>query len=72
MRGMDNGMSSDTTVEGHRIFYNCIRPHMGLNGKTPAETAGIDLKFGTDKSIEVIKEGVSNEKEAKLKQKGEL
>lgn len=30
-------------VEGYRIYYNFIRPHMSLNGKTPAEVAGLDL-----------------------------
>jgi hypothetical protein len=29
--------------EGNRIYYNFIRPHMGLNGKTPAEVAGIGI-----------------------------
>lgn len=29
-------------IEGHRIYYNHIRPHQALNGKTPAEAAGVD------------------------------
>ena len=28
------------------IYYNFIRPHMSLNGKTPAEESGIDLNLG--------------------------
>ena len=27
------------------INYNFIRPHMGLNGKTPAQIAGLDLQL---------------------------
>jgi putative transposase len=29
-------------VNGFLVFYNYIRPHEALNGKTPAEVAGID------------------------------
>ncbi len=33
---------SDTPIlTGMQIFHNYIRPHMALNGKTPAESAGI-------------------------------
>jgi hypothetical protein len=28
-------------ITGYQIYHNCIRPHMGLDGKTPAEAAGI-------------------------------
>jgi hypothetical protein len=28
-------------MDGMRIYYNFIRPHMALGGKTPAETARI-------------------------------
>lgn len=31
--------------EGFQNYYNFIRPHMSLEGKTPAEAAGIDLKL---------------------------
>jgi len=30
-------------VEGHRLYYNFIKPHMALNGKTPSEEAGITI-----------------------------
>lgn len=29
--------------EGNRIYYSFIRPHMGLDGATPAEIAGISM-----------------------------
>jgi transposase-like protein len=39
MRALKN---SDTAIlDGQRIYYNHIRPHQALNGKTPAEAAGI-------------------------------
>jgi hypothetical protein len=28
-------------AEGQRIYYNFVKPHEALNGKTPAEQAGI-------------------------------
>lgn len=31
-------------AEGNRIQYNFVKPHMALEGKTPAQVAGIDVK----------------------------
>ena len=31
-------------VEGHRLYYNFIKPHDALDGKTPSEEAGINVK----------------------------
>ncbi len=39
MRGLKN---EDTAIlTGMQVFHNFIRPHMALDGKTPAEAAGI-------------------------------
>ena len=40
------GLKVDATpvVEGHRLFYNFIKPHEALDGKTPSEEAGIMIK----------------------------
>ncbi len=44
----------DTPIlTGYQIFHNYIRPHMGLNGKTPAELAGIQVR-GKDKWLTII------------------
>jgi hypothetical protein len=40
---MDNDKSAQIMTDGIRINYNFIRPHMGLDGKTPAQVAGLDL-----------------------------
>jgi hypothetical protein len=39
------GMKVDDTpiIPMNQINYNFIRPHMGLNGRTPAETAGVGI-----------------------------
>jgi len=46
----------DTSIiDGQRIYYNYIRPHMALDGKTPAEVAGIDLQLGPNKWEAIIR-----------------
>lgn len=37
------------TLDGQRIYYNHIRPHQGLSGKTPAQAAGLKLDLGVNK-----------------------
>jgi transposase-like protein len=45
---------TDTPIlTGMQIYHNYVRPHMGLDGKTPAEKAGIDVK-GQDKWLTII------------------
>jgi putative transposase len=42
MRGIKK---EDTSViDGYQIYHNYVRPHMGLDGKTPAEACGIDVQ----------------------------
>ena len=44
----------DTPIlEGYQLFHNYIRPHQALNGKTPAEAAGIRVE-GENKWITLI------------------
>jgi hypothetical protein len=53
MRAMKN---TDTAIlDGQRIYYNHIRPHQGLNGKTPAQAAGLELEFGGNKWLRLYK-----------------
>jgi transposase-like protein len=35
-------------IEGYQIFHNYIRPHLALDGRTPASVAGIEV-LGEDK-----------------------
>jgi hypothetical protein len=44
----------DTPIlKGEQIFHNYIRPHMALDGKTPADKAGIEIR-GQNKWITII------------------
>ena len=40
-------------LQGYQIFHNYIRPHEGLNGKTPAEACGIKIE-GKNKWLTLI------------------
>ena len=43
-------------TDGIRINYNFIRPHMGLDGRTPAQTAGLDLGLDGIRWKQLIKQ----------------
>ncbi len=58
MRALGNPKSAEKILEGHRVYYNFIKPHMALNGKTPAEMAGLDLNLGNDKWLDLIKQSI--------------
>ena len=30
-------------IQGYEVYHNFIKPHMGLNGKTPADMEGIEI-----------------------------
>ncbi len=54
-RGLGNDKSAQNFAELHKIHHNYVRPHQGLDGKTPAQTANIDLNLGDDKYLDLIK-----------------
>ncbi len=63
MRGLDHDESAQKLIDGKRLNYNYLRPHQSLNGKTPAEKAGIDLQLGeTDRIKEIIRRAKRNQK----------
>jgi putative transposase len=55
MRGLEDEPTAQTIIDGFRIYYNFIRPHMALKGKTPAEQANIGVKLGKNKWLNLIK-----------------
>ncbi len=54
MRGLDNDKSAQAYADADRINYNINRAHMGLDGKTPAEAAGINLGLGKNKLRDLV------------------
>ena len=42
-------------IEGQRIYYDYLRPHTALEGKTPAQAAGIELDLPTNRWEGLIK-----------------
>lgn len=51
MRGLDSPKSADLIVDGFRINYNHMRPHMGIGNKRPARVAGIPLVLEDWKTV---------------------
>jgi hypothetical protein len=47
-------------ISGMQIYYNYVKPHDGLKGKTPAEAAGIEIK-GKNKWITIIQNASKKE-----------
>ena len=60
MRGLEGEQTAQTIIDGFRIYYNFIRPHMTLKGKTPAEEANIKLELGRNKWLSLIRKKRSN------------
>lgn len=40
-------------LKGYEIFHNYLRPHMALDGRTPAEACGIEV-LGPNKWVTLI------------------
>lgn len=43
MRGLKAYDSTKLLLEGWSVHYNCVRPHMSLGGKAPAQAARMDI-----------------------------
>jgi hypothetical protein len=53
-RVMRSLKKTDTPIlTGMQLYHNYVRPHMGLDGRTPADLAGIEVK-GQDKWLTLI------------------
>lgn len=43
MRGLKAYESTKLLLEGWSVHYNCVRPHLSLGGKTPAQAARMEV-----------------------------
>ncbi|MCJ7571720.1 MAG: IS6 family transposase [Candidatus Thermoplasmatota archaeon] len=59
MRGLK--IEDTPIVDGNRIYYNFIKPHENLNGKTPSEEAGITIE-GNNKWLTLMRKSVQYQK----------
>jgi transposase-like protein len=59
MRGLK--IEDTPIVEGHRLYYNFIKPHKSLDGRTPSEEAGITIE-GNDKWLTLMRTAIRNNK----------
>ena len=48
-------------LDGYQIFHNYLRGHQALDGKTPAEVAGIEIK-GENKWVTLIQNATQKTK----------
>ncbi|MFH0954816.1 MAG: DDE-type integrase/transposase/recombinase [Candidatus Micrarchaeota archaeon] len=55
-RGLQSHKTTSVNMENFRTYYNFLRPHQALNGKTPAELADIKIPiYGKNKWLSMIK-----------------
>ncbi len=59
MRGLK--IEDTPIVDGNRIYYNFIKPHESLDGKTPSEEAGITIE-GDNKWVSLMKKSIQYQK----------
>lgn len=55
MRNFGSAEGAEHFLNLKHIIHNFVNPHMQIKGKTPAESAGIDLKLGRKKLLNLIK-----------------
>jgi len=58
MRCFESFCSCQNTLTAFQIYYNFLRPHMALKGKTPAQEAGINLNL-SERWLSLIRHALS-------------
>jgi hypothetical protein len=53
-------------IDGLRIYYNFMRPHMALDGKTPAQQARIANNSTPENWLSLIKKASQHQKFRKV------
>jgi hypothetical protein len=61
MQGLQNDDTATEFNNGFKAFYNHIRPHQALNGKTE-QVAGIDLQLGRNRWMGMIQKSIESQR----------
>jgi len=62
MRSFQTEETAKTMMDGLKNYYNYfnyLRPHMGLENKTPAQAANLDLELGRNRWQSIIRQSNS-------------
>ena len=68
MRALKNKSTLEKFTDGWLVHYNYFRPHMSLEDKTPAESAGIDFPYHNWKEL-IEKQSYQNTSRIKIIEK---
>ena len=61
LRGFKEDYGAQNILNGFSVYYNFIRPHMGLDGFTPAQASNVDLPLnGGNRWLELLKLSLEN------------
>jgi len=60
MRGFKKPETTQELLLGYRNYYNFLRPHMGLNGLTPAQRCGIELELKQNRWLDILKKSMAS------------
>jgi len=58
MRGLENRKTVEQMLENYRTYYNYLRKHQALNGKTPSGMVCINFNLGKNKWVGLIKQSL--------------
>lgn len=61
MRHLKKADSADKVFKGFRSYYNFVRPHMALDGHTPAQAAAVPIELGTNKWLDLLQQAARQE-----------